>query len=104
MPWQTDQRSGVAAKSWATQWAQIIATPWAEHMAYKMHQRDTDNVTGKIIAWAGMPICKVVGMWRRVFGASTQPAGFGKVLMLISVFVLLYLIAKCGQLFQGKRK
>ena len=104
MPWQTDQRFSAAAKSWATQWAQIIATPWAEHMAYKMHQRATDNVTGKIIAWTGTPICKVVGMWRRIFGASKQPAGFGKGLMLIPVFVLLYLIAKCGQLFQGKRK
>jgi hypothetical protein len=69
-----------------------------------MHQRATDNVTGKIIAWTGTPICKVVGMWRRIFGASKQPAGFGKGLMLIPVFVLLYLIAKCGQLFQGKRK
>ena len=46
----------------------------------------------------GTPICKVVGVWQRVFGPSKRPAGFVKGAMLISVFVLLKLAAELGRL------
>jgi hypothetical protein len=103
MPWMTDDQFSQSAKKWSTAWAQEIATPWAEHMAFKMQKLAQDNTTGKIITWAGIPICKAVGVWQRVIGTSKQPAGFGKGLMLIPVFVMLYSIAKIGKLFQGKK-
>jgi hypothetical protein len=103
MPWMTDDQFSESAKKWSTAWAQEIATPWAEHMAFKMQKLAQDNTTGKIITWAGIPICKAVGVWQRVIGPGKQPAGFGKGLMLIPVFVMLYSIAKIGKLFQGKK-
>jgi len=103
MPWMTDEEFSTAAKKWSTKWAQDIATPWAEEMAYQMKQSLLPNHTGKAIMAIGTPICKVVGAWQRVFGSSKKPAGFGKGLMLIPVFVLLKLVAELGQLIEGKK-
>ena len=102
MPWMTDEEFSSAAKKWATSWAVDIATPWAEEMAYQMGERLIDNPTGKAIMLIGTPICKVVGVWQRWFGPSKKPAGFGKGLMLIPVFVLLKAVAGIGKLL-GKR-
>lgn len=103
MPWMTDQAFGQAAQSWSTRWAQDIATPWAEEMAYQMKESMLPNNTGKAIMAIGTPICKIVGVWQRVFGPSKKPAGFGKGLMLIPVFVLLKLVAELGRLIEGKK-
>jgi len=102
MPWMTDEQFGQAAKKWATAWAQDIATPWAEEMAYQMKQSMLPNNTGKAIMAIGTPICKIVGVWQRVIGPSRRPAGFGKGLMLIPVFVLLKLVAQLGRLIESK--
>lgn len=98
-----DGNAGEFIKSWATVWAQDIATPWAEHMAYKMGALEKDNLTGRIIASIGVPICKLVGIWQRIIGPSSKPAGVNKGLMLIPVFVLFKLIAKMGKLIEGKK-
>ena len=103
MPWMSDEQFSLAAKKWATTWAQDIATPWAEEMAYQMKQSMLPNNTGKAIMAVGTPICKVVGIWQRVFGPSKKPAGFGKGLMLIPVFVMLKLVADLGRLIEGKK-
>jgi hypothetical protein len=103
MPWMTDEAFGQAAQRWSTGWAQDIATPWAEHMAYKMGAVEKDNFTGRMITLVGVPICKLVGVWQRVFGPSKSPAGFGKGAMLIPVFVLFKLVAKLGQLIESKK-
>jgi len=103
MPWMTDEDFGLAAKKWSTKWAQDIATPWAEEMAYQMKQSLLPNNTGKAIMAIGTPICKVVGVWQRVFGSSKNSPGFGKGLMLIPVFVLLKLVAEIGGLIEGKK-
>ena len=103
MPWMTDEAFGRAAQSWATQWAQDIATPWAEEMAYQMKESMLPNNTGKAIMAIGTPICKIVGVWQRVVGPSKKPAGFGKGLMLIPVFVLLKLVAELGRLIEGRK-
>ena len=50
----------------------------------------------------GTPICKAVGVWQRVIGPSKRPAGFGKGLMLIPVFVALKTVAVLGKLFTRK--
>jgi hypothetical protein len=98
-----DGGSGEFIKSWATRWAQDIATPWAEHMAYKMCALEKDNLTGRTIANIGVPICKIVGVWQQVFGPSKKPAGLVKGLMLIPVFVLFKFVAELGRLIEGKR-
>ena len=103
MPWMTDEAFGQAAKSWSTRWAQDIATPWAEEMAYQMGESLLPNNTGKAIMAVGTPICKAVGVWQRIFGPSKQPAGFVKGAMLIPVFVLFKLVAELGRLIEGKK-
>jgi hypothetical protein len=103
MPWMTDEAFGRAAKSWSIQWAQDIATPWAEEMAYQMGKSPLPNNTGKAIMAVGTPICKAVGVWQRIFGPSKKPAGFVKGAMLIPVFVLLKLVAELGRLIEGKK-
>jgi hypothetical protein len=104
MPWMSDETFSTAAKKWSTKWAQEIATPWAEHMAYKMNKAEKDNLTGKIITLVGIPICKTVGVWQRIFGPGRKPAGFGKGLMLIPVFVLFKTLAMLGKTFEDKTK
>lgn len=103
MPWMTDEDFSRAARKWSITWAQDIATPWAEEMAYKMGKKESGSLTGRMITVAGIPICKAVGMWQRVFGPSKQPAGFGKGLMLIPVFVMFKLIATVGKFMEGKK-
>ena len=102
MPWLPEQRRREITQRWSTSWAKHIATPWAEEMAYQMGQRLVDNSTGKAIMAVGTPICKVVGVWQRVFGPSKKPAGFGKGLMLIPVFVVLKGVAELGKLIERK--
>ena len=102
MPWMTDAEFSDAAREWSTAWAKDIATPWAEEMAYRMGRKDTSNLTGRMIMAAGIPICKAVGVWQRWFGASKKPAGFGKGLMLIPVFVMFKLVAELGRLIERK--
>jgi hypothetical protein len=102
MPWMSDEDFSRAAQAWSTSWAQDIATPWADYMAYKMGVKEKINKTGFVLMMVGVPISKVVGVWQRVFGKSTKPTGFGKGLMLISIFVLLKTIVEIGRLFGQK--
>jgi hypothetical protein len=103
MPWMSDEQFGHAAQRWSTSWAQDIATPWAEHMAYKMGAVEKDNVTGRMITLVGIPICKAVGVWQRLFGASDKPAGFVKGAMLVPVFVAFKIVACVGRLLENKK-
>lgn len=95
-----DGKSGDFMKSWAITWAHDIATPWSEHMAYKMGALEKDNVTGRIIAGMGLPICKLSGVWQRVFGASKKPAGFVKGAMLIPVFAAFKAVVALSKLLK----
>jgi hypothetical protein len=103
MPWLSNEDFSNAAKRWSTAWAVDIATPWAEEMAYKMGKKKSGSLTGRMITIAGIPICKAVGVWQRVFGPSKKAAGIGKGLMLIPVFVMFKLVAELGRLIEGKR-
>jgi hypothetical protein len=103
MPWMSDEEFSVAAKKWSTTWAQDIATPWAEEMAYQMGVKDHGSLTGRMITAAGIPICKAVGVWQRVFGPSKRPAGFGKGLMLIPIFVMFKFVAELGRAIEKIR-
>ena len=97
MPWMTDEDFGVAVKKWSITWAQDIATPWAEEMAFKMGKKSQGSLTGRMITAAGIPICKLVGAWQRVVGPSKKPAGFGKGLSLVAVFIMFKIVTKLGQ-------
>ena len=103
MPWMSDEQFEKSAQRWSTTWAQAIATPWAEHMAYKMGAIEKDNVTGRMITLVGIPICKAVGVWQRLFGASDKPAGFVKGAMLVPVFVAFKIVACVGRLLENKK-
>ena len=61
------------------------------------------NNTGKAIMAIGTPICKLVGVWQRIFGPSRKPAGFVKGAMLIPVFIMFKIVAKLGRLIEGKK-
>jgi hypothetical protein len=97
IPWMTDKDFGVAVKKWSITWAQDIATPWAEEMAFKMGKKSQGSLTGRMITAAGIPICKLVGAWQRVVGPSKKPAGFGKGLSLVAVFIMFKIVTKLGQ-------
>jgi hypothetical protein len=103
MPWMSNEDFSNAAKKWSTTWAVDIATPWAEEMAYKMGKKESGNLTGRMITTAGIPICKLVGVWQRVFGPSKKPASVSKGLMLIPVFILFKIVAELGRLIEGKK-
>ena len=103
MPWMSDEQFNKSVKKWSTSWAVDIATPWAEEMAYKMGKKESGSLTGKMITAAGIPICKTVGVWQRLFGVSKQPAGFVKGAMLIPVFVFFKLVAELGRLIESKK-
>ena len=100
--WMNGNR-GTCIQTWAVNWAQDIATPWAEHMAYQMGKVPNDNLAGRWIARTGIPICKAVGVWQRVFGSSRKPAGVGKGVMLILVFILFKIVAELGRVIEGKQ-
>jgi len=102
MFWMSDEEFSAAAKKWSTTWAQDIATPWAEEMAYRVGRKQQGSLTGRMIMAAGIPICKAVGVWQRWFGPSKKSAGFGKGLMLIPVFVMFKLVAELGRLIERK--
>jgi hypothetical protein len=103
MPWMTDKQFSVAIKKWSTAWAHDIATPWAEEMAFKMGKIPNSSLTGRMITAVGVPICKVVGTWQRVFGPSKKPAGFGKGLALIVIFVMLKVVTALGKAIETHR-
>jgi hypothetical protein len=103
MPWMTDEQFGVAIKKWSTAWAYDIATPWAEEMAFKIGRTSNSSLTGRMITAAGVPICKAVGTWQRIFGPSKKPAGFVKGLMLIAIFAMFKVVAELGRAIEKNR-
>ena len=103
IPWMTDEEFSVAVQKWSITWAQDIATPWAEELAYHMGKLEKSNLPGRMIMSVGLPICKAVGVWQRWFGPSKKPAGFFKGLMLIPVFVMFKLVAELGRLIERKQ-
>ena len=100
MPWMNDEDFSIAAKKWSTSWAYDIATPWAEEMAYMMGEKETGSLAGKMLMVFGIPICKVVGVWRRWFGPSKKEPGFIKGAALVVIFVMFKLVAEIGRMIE----
>ena len=104
MPWMSDKEFSIAIQKWSTSWAENIATPWAEYMAYKMGIKKDINKTGFVLMMVGIPISKAVGVRQRIFGKNNKPAGFGKGLILIGIFMLLNVIVEIGKLGKKTKK
>lgn len=43
----------------------LIARPWADHMAYRMNVKETDNTFGRIVMSLGIPFCRFVGEMKK---------------------------------------
>jgi hypothetical protein len=71
MFWIRDKdKRGQAQRELAINWARRIATPWAEHMAYKMGVGETDNRAGRLIMTTGMWISRLIGKYTK----TTEPS------------------------------
>jgi len=71
MFWIRDKdKRGQAQRELAIKWARRIATPWAEHMAYKMGVGETDNRAGRMIMNTGMWISRLIGKYTK----TTEPS------------------------------
>jgi hypothetical protein len=71
MFWIKDkEQRGQAQRELAIKWARRIATPWAEHMAYKMGVGETDNRAGRMIMTTGMWISRLIGKYTK----TTEPS------------------------------
>lgn len=71
MFWIRDkQRRGDAQRNLAIKWARRIATPWAEHMAFKMGVGEHDNRAGRLIMKTGMWVSRMIGKYTK----TTEPS------------------------------
>lgn len=59
-----------AQRDLAIKWARRIATPWAEHMAYKMGVGEQDNRAGRLIMNTGMWVSRIIGRYTK----TTEPS------------------------------
>ena len=100
LPWMTDEQFSVYMKEWAITWSYDIATPWAEEMAHIMGEKESGSLTGKMLMYFGMPVCKVVGVWQRWFGPSKKTPGFTKGVLLITILAVFKLVAELGRLIE----
>jgi hypothetical protein len=104
MPWVLDNEMRMhKLVKWSTKWAQEIATPWAEEIAYRAGYATQGNAVGKVLMAIGVPISKTVGIWQRVFGPSKKPAGMIKGMALVAIFAVLKGIVVIGNAVTKKR-
>jgi hypothetical protein len=78
-------------KEMAIRWAIRIATPWAQHMAYKMGVLTEDNRAGRYIMNIGITVSRVIGKFVKHTDQPTKNVAIGYVMW--AMFGLLYLIA-----------
>ena len=86
-----------------TEWATIIAVPWAEHMAYRMGVREKDNYTGRVLMYLGIPLCAAVGKWQQQFGKNEKPAGWVKGATIIGTASVFRTIAGVGKVVNNTK-
>jgi hypothetical protein len=75
----------------ATRWARRIATPWAEHMAYKMGVLQQDNRAGRYIMTIGIAVSRLIGRFVKHTNQPTKNVAIGYAMW--AMFGLLYMIA-----------
>jgi len=75
----------------ATRWARRIATPWAQHMAYKMGVLKEDNRAGRYIMNIGVAVSRLIGRFVKHTNQPTKNVAIGYAMW--AMFGLLYVIA-----------
>ena len=75
----------------ATRWARRIATPWAQHMAYKMGVVKQDNRAGRYIMTIGIAVSRLIGKFVKHTNQPTKNVAIGYAMW--AMFGLLYMIA-----------
>jgi hypothetical protein len=98
LPWIEQSRRNEIMKNWSIRWAQDVATPWAEYIAGRK------TFAGKIVFHVGIPICKAVGVWQRIFGKSDKPAGFFKGMALIAAIGLFKVVVDTCRAIESYKK
>lgn len=93
-PWLGKEKGMQKTKETAIKWAQIVATPWAEEMAYQMGAIEKGNRAGKAIMSVGIPLCKAIGFVNRKLNRTPSKPGLLKASMMFPVFALFRLIVK----------
>ena len=78
-------------KDMAVRWARRIATPWAEHMAYKMGVLKEDNRAGRYIMTIGIAVSRILGKFVKHTNQPTKNVAIGYAMW--AMFGLLYMIA-----------
>ena len=91
MFWIKDKKvRGEKQKALAISWAKRIATPWAQHMAYRMGTLPEDNRAGRMIMKVGLFISRIIGKkTNAITNKSSLKIGFG----MWAIFGLFYLLA-----------
>lgn len=92
MFWIKDKKlRGERQKAMATRWAVRIATPWAQHMAYKMGVLKEDSRAGRWIMNIGLCVSKLIGKCIKHTDKPTKNLTLGYAMW--GIFSILYLIA-----------
>jgi hypothetical protein len=92
MFWIRDRaKRNVQQKNMAVRWARRIATPWAEHMAYKMGVLKQDNRAGRYIMTIGIAVSRLIGKFVKHTNQPTKNVAIGYAMW--AMFGLLYVIA-----------
>jgi hypothetical protein len=78
-------------KEMAVRWARRIATPWAQHMAYKMGVLKEDNRAGRYIMNIGIAVSRIIGKFIKHTNQPTKNVAIGYAMW--AMFGLLYMIA-----------
>jgi hypothetical protein len=92
MFWIQDKiERNASQKDMAVRWAKRIATPWAQHMAYKMGVLKEDNRAGRYIMNIGIAVSRVIGKFVKHTNQPTKNVAIGYAMW--AMFGLLYMIA-----------
>jgi len=88
---QNKTERNIRQREMAVKWAKRIATPWAQHMAYKMGVLKEDNRAGRYIMNIGIAVSRIVGKFVKHTNQPTKNVVIGYAMW--AMFGLLYLIA-----------
>lgn len=94
-------------KTWAKfmiKWTAYGAIPWAEEMARQQGVIPESPTAGKMIMKFGVPISRLVGIWRRKTNTEKKPAGVFKGFAITSIFAILALGVSICNLYDRMRK
>jgi hypothetical protein len=88
---QNKDERNARQKAMAVRWAKRIATPWAQHMAYKMGVLKEDNRAGRYIMNIGIAVSRLIGKFVKHTNQPTKNVAVGYAMW--AMFGLLYMIA-----------